>query len=66
MDIQLNPADIFLTRGNSFISKAIRFYSRSIGGSRTKVNHVGIVASNGILQDTIVIEALSRVKQHTL
>lgn len=66
MKIQLQPADIFLTRGNSLISKAIRFFSRSIGESRTKVNHVGVVVSEGTLQDAVVVEALSTVKKHTL
>lgn len=66
MEIQLQPADIFLTRGNGLISKAIRFFSRSFGESRTKVNHVGIVVSTGSLQDAVVIEALSTVNKHTL
>jgi hypothetical protein len=66
MEIQLKPADVFLTQGNSLLSKAIRFFSRSIGESRTKVNHVGIVVSEESLQDALVIEALSKVKKHTL
>ena len=66
MDLQLKPADIFLTRGSSLISKAIRFFSRSFGESRTKVNHVGIVVSEGTLQDAMVIEALSREQRHSL
>ena len=66
MEVKLKPADIFLTRGSSFISKAIRFFSRTIGESRTKVNHVGIVVGEGTLQDCLVIEALSKVKKHKL
>jgi hypothetical protein len=42
MGIALEPGDIFLTRGCGFISKAIRYITRSIGEKRTKVNHVGI------------------------
>jgi hypothetical protein len=66
METQLQPADIFLTRGSGLISRAIRFFSRSIGESRTKVNHVGVVVGEGQLQDALVVEALSRVKRHTL
>ena len=43
MGILLEPGDVFLTRGSSFISRAIRFFTRSIGEKRTKVNHVGLV-----------------------
>ncbi len=66
MDTILKPGDIFLTRGSSFISRAIRFFTRTIGERRTKVNHVGIVFSEGTLQVCIVIEALSRVRKHKL
>ncbi len=66
MELQLKPADIFLTRGNSFLSKAIRFFSRTIGESRTKVNHVGMTVDEGSLHDCKVVEALSKVKEHTL
>ena len=64
--IHLEPADIFLTRGNSLLSKAIRFFSTSIGESRAKVNHVGLVATKGSVYDCMVIEALSKVKKHTM
>ena len=66
MTVQVKPADIFLTRGHSFISKAIRFFSTTIGEKRTKVNHVGVIISEGTLEECIVIEALSRVKKHRL
>ena len=66
MEVQLKPADVFLTRGTSLLSKAIRFFSTTIGESRAKVNHVGIVVKEGSLHDAIVIEALSKVKKHTL
>jgi hypothetical protein len=66
MDIILKPCDVFLTRGNGFISKAIRFFTRSIGESRTKVNHVGIVVEDGTVKTAVVVEALSMVKRHRL
>ena len=46
-DLVLEPCDIFLTKGDSFVSKAIRFFSRSFGEKRTEVNHVGIIVTPG-------------------
>jgi hypothetical protein len=66
MAINLLPADVFLTRGHGFISKAIRFFTRKIGESRTKVNHVGVVVEEGTIQTAVVVEALSKVKRHRL
>lgn len=66
METLIKPGDIFLTRGTSLLSRLIRFFSRSIGESRTAVNHVGIIVEEGSLQTCIVVEALSRVKQHRL
>ena len=66
MAILLEPADIFLTKGNSFISRAIRFFTRGIGERKTKVNHVGLVVQRGDLKSAVVVEALSRVKRHRL
>ncbi len=66
MGILLEPGDIFLTRGCSFISKAIRCITRSIGEKRTKVNHVGIVVQRGDIKTAIGVEALSKVMRHTL
>ena len=66
MSIVFESGDVFLTRGNSFISKVIRFFTRSIGEKRTKVNHVGLVVQSGSIKTAIVVEALSKVKRHTL
>ena len=66
MDTIIKPGDIFLTRGTSIISRLIRFFSRSIGESRTAVNHVGVVVKEGSLRTCVVVEALSKVKQHRL
>ena len=62
----LEPADIFLTRGTGIISRLIRVFSRSIGESRTEVNHVGVVVEGGPIDSAVVIEALSKVKRHKL
>ena len=66
MDILLEPGDIFLTRGCSFISRAIRFFTRSKGEKPTKVNHVGIVVQRGDMKTSIVVEAQSKVVRHKL
>jgi len=66
LKIILEPGDVFLTRGKGLISKAIRFFTRSIGESRTKVSHVGIVVEEGTLKTAVVVEALSMVKRHCL
>ena len=66
MSVVLKPGDIFLTRGRGFISRAIRFFTRGIGEKRTKVNHVGLVVEGEDLQNAVVVEALRRVKRHTL
>jgi len=66
MSVLLEMGDVFLTRGHSFISRAIRFCTCSIGESRTKVNHVGLVVGTCDLKDAIVVEALSMVRRHRL
>jgi len=64
MDILFEPGDIFLTRGSSFTSRAIRFFTRSIGEKRTRINHVGIVVQRGDVKTAIVVEALYKVMRH--
>jgi hypothetical protein len=66
MEVVLEPGDIFLTRGKGFISRAIRFFTRRIGESRTMVNHVGIVVKGGKLRRSVVVEALHEVVEHPL
>jgi len=66
MENLIQPGDIILTYGNSFISKAIRFFSRTIGEKRTKVNHVGLTVVEGSLESCIIVEALSKVVKHLL
>lgn len=62
----LKPGDIVATRGKSWVSKAIRFFTRSIGESRTKVNHIGIITIGGAVTVAQITEALSTVQQHSL
>ena len=65
-DLTLEPCDIFLTKGDSFVSKAIRFFSRTFGEKRTEVNHVGIIVEPGSVHSAMAVEALSKVRRHPL
>jgi len=65
-ELVLEPCDVFLTKGDSFVSRAIRFFSRSFGEKRTEVNHVGIIVEPGSLHSATAVEALSKVKRHPL
>jgi len=66
MTTQLLPGDIFLTKGDSFVSRAIRFFSRSGGESRTEANHVGLVVGAGNEVTAPIVEALTKVKRRTM
>lgn len=63
MATDLLPGDVFMTRGHSLISKAIRIFTRTIGEKRTKVNHVGIIVTAGKLETSRVVEALVTVRE---
>ena len=65
-DVLLLPGDVFLTYGAGFFSKLIRFFTRTIGESRTQVNHTGIVVTEGDLESCEVVETLLRVRKHKL
>ncbi len=66
MTVNIEAGDVFLTRGHSWLSKAIRFFTRSIGESRTQVNHVGVVVEPGDLKTCVEVEALIKVRRHRL
>lgn len=64
--LRVMPGDIFLTRGSSLMSKAIRLCTRTIGEKRSRVNHVGFVTTDTMLRMADCIEALSTVREHSL
>lgn len=66
MAVKAEAGDVFLTRGHSWLSKAIRFCTQAIGEPRTKVNHVGVVVEGGDLESCVVVEALRKVWKHRL
>ncbi len=64
--IRLQPGDVLVTRGRGLLAKAIRFFTRRIGESRTKVNHVGVIVQGGPLEEVWVVEALWKVVRRRL
>ena len=66
MEPLLQPGDIVMTRGEGFLGRAIRFFTRHVGESRSKVNHVGIVVQGGTIEQAVMVEALRRVVRHKL
>ncbi len=66
MDILFEAGDIFLTRGCSLLSWAIRFFTRSKGEKPTKVDHMGLVVQRSNIKTAIAIEALHKVMRHKL
>ena len=64
--MQLQPADIFLSRGTGLASGVIRFFTRRIGERLSKASHTGVVVAGGSLERARVVEALVRVGEHPL
>jgi hypothetical protein len=66
----LQPGDIFLTQGTGLVSRLIRFFSRSGGESRTKVNHVGLVVWTKEIphceDEIMIVEARSKVQRNNM
>ena len=62
----LAAGDIGFTCGDSKVSKAIRWFTRSKGEPKTLVNHVFIVLKGGTLDESVIIEAVSTVKRGLL
>lgn len=62
----LMPGDIVFTRGSGVLSRLIRFFSRTIGESRTMVNHVAIVVDGGTPVTAKIVEALTTVQHNSL
>jgi hypothetical protein len=54
----LAPADVVFVQGDSWVSRAIRWRTRSRGEAPTMVNHVGVIVSPGDEDSALVVEAL--------
>lgn len=64
--LHIEPGDILFTRGDSLISKLIRFGERHPGDWIAIVNHAGIVVENGTIKTADAVEALLKVEKHTI
>ncbi len=62
----LLPGDILFTRAPTWLSKAIRFCTRTIGESKSVASHVGIITEGGFLWHAILVEAQAHTNRHTL
>ena len=63
MDLQLEPADIFMTRSQGIGSWLIRFFTRTGGESESQVSHVGIVVEGGPLEKAAIVESRGRTRR---
>jgi hypothetical protein len=61
--MELQAGDIFVTRGHTVLGRLIRFFSRSVGEDKSRVNHTGIIV-DGAADDPIIVEALHTVKRY--
>lgn len=64
--IELYAGDIVLTASNTKLAKLIRVFSRIKGEEKTLVNHTGLVVEGGSLYTAIIVEALLKMRRHTL
>lgn len=65
-DVRLEIGDMLLSRGDSWLGRAIRFWERQPGEAPARANHVGIVVEGGNIQQAVIVEALWTVKRHGL
>ena len=65
-EFNLKKGDILLTRNETFLSKAIRIFQQDPNESRSVVSHVGIVVEDGTESSAVIIEALTKVRRHTI
>lgn len=63
MDLQLEPADIFLSRTHGIGSWFIRFFTRTSGEPESEVSHVGIVVEGGPLEKAVIVESHGRARR---
>ena len=59
--------DIILTKGTTWLSKAIRRLTQDKGELITQVNHAGIIVSPAYsLEKAVIVEALLKVRRHII
>lgn len=66
MTLELRAADIVATRSKRWLGRAIRFFTRRIGESKSQVNHVGLIVQGGPIDEAIITESLSKTVRRKL
>jgi hypothetical protein len=66
MKALLQPGDLLLTRGSSWIGRAIRAFETQPREGQTFANHVGVVVEGGSVDTAVIVEALWTVERHPL
>lgn len=64
--VDILAGDIVLTRGTSILARAIRWATQEDGEAPTRVNHVGLVVTPNSPHRALIVEALNKVRRHTL
>lgn len=64
--VYLLEGDILLTRSPSPLSRAIRWSEQSPGEGESHASHCGIVVRAGYTEEAVVVEALDKVRRHTI
>jgi hypothetical protein len=64
--LQVEPCDIFFTRGYGFFSKMIRWDESVWDYNKAKINHVGLIVESGQLLIANGVEALRTVQKHPI
>lgn len=62
----LQPLDVFYTRKPTWMSRAIRWAEQEKGEEKSLTSHVGAIVTAGTIRRVKCIEALSRVRRHSL
>lgn len=65
-DLVLQPGDIILTAGTSWLGRAVRALTRGRGENASRVNHSALVTFGGYLRDATIIEAVLMVRERPL
>ncbi|MCK5316340.1 MAG: hypothetical protein KAJ55_00420 [Anaerolineales bacterium] len=60
------PLDLFFTRNPTWLSRAIRWAEREKGEAKSEASHVGGIVTEGPIEYVLCIEALRKVKRHSL
>jgi hypothetical protein len=58
--------DLVFTASNSWLGRAIRWFTQDPGEGKTEANHVGMITKGGTRATAWLVEALWKVRNHAL